>query len=147
MKALFLSLLFFLPAFVFAQISDVQKESSLKINQLIHAYSKARETKDYELLKSILSENVDQLVSNGEWRNGINEAIEGMMRSSSSNPGTRSLEVEKIKFLSDEIAVVDCRYLISAPNGDQRKLWSSFVVVFSKKSWKISAIRNMDPGN
>lgn len=145
MKALFLSFLF-LPAMVFAQISEDQKKSSLKITQLIHTYSQARETKDSELLKSILAENVDQLVSNGEWRNGINEAIEGMMRSSSSNPGTRSLEVEKIKFLSDEIAVVDCRYLISAPNGDQRKLWSSFVVIFSKKSWKIAVIRNMDPG-
>lgn len=147
MKTLILFIFLMLPSFVFAQISDSQKESSLKINQLIHDYSKARESRDYVLLKSILTENIDQLVSNGEWRNGINEAIEGMMKSSNENPGSRKLEVEKIKFLSDEIALVDCRYLISVSGANQRKLWSSFVVVLQKKNWKIAAIRNMDPEN
>lgn len=134
-----------LPVLAFSQIKPAEREEAPKIHQLIGDYSKARETKDTILLKEILTEDIDQLVSNGEWRNGIRAAIHGMMQSSTTNPGTRTLEVEKIKFLSDEIALVDCRYIIKNPDGSERNLWSSFTTVFVKKRWKISAIRNMNP--
>lgn len=129
----------------FGQTTSEQKEQAVKIHHLIAHYSEAREKQDTVLLKSILTEDVDQLVSSGEWRTGISAAIQGMLRSSSESPGTRTLEVEKIKFLSDEIALVDCRYTIKSPNGTKRNMWSSFTVVFHKKEWKISAIRNMNP--
>ncbi|OOG76771.1 DUF4440 domain-containing protein [Algoriphagus sp. A40] len=138
-------LLFLVPTLAFSQIKPGEKEDALKIHQLIEQYSQARETRDTVLLKEILTEDVDQLVSNGEWRNGIREAVDGMLRSSTANPGIRKLHVEKIKYLSDEIALVDCRYVLTDPNGSERNLWSSFTVVFIKKSWKISAIRNMNP--
>lgn len=134
-----------LPGLVFSQIKPGQKDDAVKIHTLIDQYSQARETRDTVLLKKILTDDVDQLVSSGEWRNGIHEAVEGMLRSSTSNPGIRRLQVEKIKYLSDEIALVDCRYILTDPNGNERNLWSSFTVVFRKKSWKITAIRNMNP--
>jgi len=134
-----------LPGLSFSQITADQKEEGIKIHHLIGEYSKARETQDVELLKKILMEDVDQLVSSGEWRNGIQEAIAGMQTSSQSNPGTRTLEVEKIKFLADNIALVDCRYIIKNPDGNTRNMWSSFTVVFHKTHWKIAAIRNMNP--
>ena len=142
MKILFL---FLLPTLAFSQIKPGEKEDALKIHTLIEQYSQARETRDTVLLKEILTEDVDQLVSSGEWRNGIREAIDGMLRSSTANPGIRKLHVDKIKYLSDEIAIVDCRYVLTSPNGTERNLWSSFTVIFHKKHWKISAIRNMDP--
>lgn len=144
MKILFL-FLFIFPAFAFSQIKPGEKEDALKIHTLIEQYSQARETRDTVLLKKILTEDVDQLVSSGEWRAGIREAVDGMLRSSSANPGIRKLHVEKIKFLSDDIALVDCRYIITDPNGQERNLWSSFTVLFHKKNWKITAIRNMNP--
>ena len=134
------------PSLSFAQITADQKEEALKIHHLIGEYSKARETQDVELLKKILMEDVDQLVSSGEWRNGIEAAIQGMQNSTQSNPGTRTLEVEKIKFLADNIALVDCRYIIKS-GGETRNMWSSFTVVFHKTHWKISAIRNMNPSS
>ncbi|GMQ29222.1 DUF4440 domain-containing protein [Algoriphagus confluentis] len=138
-------IVFLIPGLALSQITSDQKDNALKIHHLIGEYSKARETQDTVLLKKILTEDMDQLVSSGEWRNGISEAIQGMLSSTQSNPGTRTLEVEKIKFLSDEIALVDCRYFIQNPNGEQRKMWSSFVVIWKKKEWKIAAIRNMSP--
>ena len=84
-------------------------------------------------------------MSSGEWRNGAAEAISGMVRSSVNNLGSRILKVEKIKFLSNEVAMVDARYLIDQADGTQRKLWSSFILVKKKGKWLISAIRNMDP--
>ncbi|HSF54370.1 MAG TPA: nuclear transport factor 2 family protein [Algoriphagus sp.] len=137
--------LFLVPSLAFSQIKPEEREKAVKIHKLIEQYSQARETKDTVLLKQILTEDVDQLVSNGEWRNGIREAVDGMLRSSNANPGIRKLQVDKIKYLSDEIALVDCRYVITDPNGTERNLWSSFTVVFHKKSWKITAIRNMNP--
>ena len=137
--------LFLLPGLAFSQIKPGQKDDAVKIHHLINHFSEAREKQDTVLLKSILTEDVDQLVSSGEWRTGIRESVDGMLRSSTSNPGTRTLEVEKIRFLEDEIALVDCRYIIKNPNGTERNMWSSFVVVFHKKSWKIAAIRNMNP--
>lgn len=144
MKTLLL-FLFLLPNLAFSQIKPGQKEDAVKIHHLIDHYSEARESQDTVLLKSILTEDVDQLVSSGEWRTGIRESVDGMMRSSNTNPGVRKLHVEKIKFLSDEIALVDCRYIITDSQGIERNLWSSFVVVFHKRDWKISAIRNMRP--
>ncbi|MDO8967090.1 DUF4440 domain-containing protein [Algoriphagus sp.] len=144
MKTLLL-FLFFIPNLVFSQITTGQKEDAVKINQLIDQYSQARETQDTVLLKRILTEDIDQLVSSGEWRIGIAESLKGMQSSTQSNPGSRRLKVEKIKFLSEEIALVDCRYTIESPNGTKRNMWSSFTVLFQKNQWKITAIRNMNP--
>ncbi len=137
--------LFLLPTLAFSQLKPGQKEDAVKIHQLIDQYSEAREKQDTVLLKSILTEDMDQLVSSGEWRSGIREAVDGMLRSSNSNPGTRKLQIEKIKFLSDEIALVDCRYIITNADGVAQNMWSSFSVVFHKRNWTISAIRNMRP--
>ncbi|MDX5339465.1 MAG: nuclear transport factor 2 family protein [Cyclobacteriaceae bacterium] len=140
-------ILLLLPHLSFAQINPDQKEQAVRIHKLISDYSKARETRDTVLLKKLLMDDVDQLVSSGEWRVGIQEAIAGMQASSQNNPGTRTLKVDKMKFLTDEIALVDCRYVITDPSGNSRNLWSSFLVVFHKRDWKISAIRNMSPTN
>lgn len=142
MKLSFLILLIF-PIAVFSQTEKSQEKEKIKI--LIMQYSEARETQDSILLRKILTEDIDQLVSNGQWRSGIAEATAGMQTSTRSNPGTRSLEVEKIKFLSENVALVDCRYIITSPNGSKREMWSSFSVVKTGENWRISAIRNMNP--
>ena len=115
------------------------------IHSLIDKYSQAREKKDTLLLKNILTTDVDQLVSTGEWRNGIASSVQGMLNSSANNPGTRTLVVEKIKLLDQNSAIVDCKYEIQNNDGTMRKMWSSFIIVSDKGIWKISAIRNMLP--
>jgi len=122
---------------------DTNKKQA--IHSLIDKYSQARETKDTLLLKEILTTDIDQLVSNGEWRRGIRAAVDGMMRSSTSNPGWRSLIVESIRFLDERNAITDCRYEIQNADGTIRKMWSTFMVTYQHKKWKISAIRNMLP--
>jgi len=117
------------------------------ITALIDQYQQAREKMDTALLKTILTTDVDQLVSNGEWRNGISAAVQGMLRSSTSSPGTRTLQVDKIRMINPVSAVVDCRYEIQNTDSTVRKMWSSFIVVMDKKTWKISAIRNMLPAS
>ena len=122
--------------------TDKQKKD---ITALIDKYSLARENRDTVLLKAILMQDVDQLVSTGEWRNGVQSSVKGMLRSSATTPGTRTLTVDKIRLVSSTSAIVDCRYEIKNDDGSLRKMWSTFVVVSEKGSWKISAIRNMLP--
>lgn len=120
-------------------------EQNQKIISLIDKYAQARETKDTVLLRQILTEDIDQLVSSGEWRNGIQVALDGMMRSSSSNPGQRILTVDKIRFLNATTGIADARYEIQNPDGTVRKMWSTFIVIKADGVWKITAIRNMKP--
>ena len=142
-----LTFLFFLllSSSAFSQNPLNAKGESQEIINLIGSYSTARETKDTVLLKEILIEDVDQLVSSGVWRKGIDEAVKGMMESSTENPGDRTLKVESIRFLNPDAAIVDARYEIKSASGTIRKMWSTFVVVTDTEQWKISAIRNMLP--
>ena len=123
----------------------VTTKQKKELTTLIDNYSEARENKDTLLLKKILTQDIDQLVSTGEWRNGLEIAVKGMLRSSASTPGTRSLTVDNMKMLSSTSAIVDCRYEIQNADGSMRKMWSSFIAVLVKGEWRITSIRNMLP--
>lgn len=116
-----------------------------KINILIDQYSKAREMQDTILLKKILTSDIDQLVSTGEWRHGLTSAIKGMLRSTASHTGKSIITIDKIKYLTSFTAIVDTRYDVPNADGTIRNMWSCFVVVKDHTGWKISAIRNMMP--
>ena len=130
---------------LYGQDIKVNDKLQKEITTLIDQYSEAREKRDTALLKTILTPDVDQLVSTGEWRVGINAAVEGMLKSSANSPGTRTLHVEKIQTITSSSAIVDCRYEIKNSDGTVRKMWSTFIVIDDKKTWKIMAIRNMLP--
>lgn len=146
MKNIFLLLLLSISGRSFVCAQNTLNEKLRKdISSLIDKYSEAREKRDTALLKTILTTDVDQLVSTGEWRNGIGAAIEGMIRSSANSPGTRTLTIDKIKMLNQTAAIVDCKYDIQNTDGSPRRMWSTFLVVIEADIWKISAIRNMLP--
>ena len=147
MKNIFLLLLLNLTGILFLSGQDNTPDDHQRkaITSLIDQYSEAREKRDTILLKNILTTDVDQLVSTGEWRIGIGASVEGMLRSSANSPGTRTLRIENIRMFNPTTAIVDCRYEIQNTDGTIRKMWSTFFVVAEKKVWKISAIRNMMP--
>jgi len=147
MKKTALFFLLHLVSFMFLNGQDtiLNDKQQKAISSLIDQYSQAREKRDTVLLKTLLTPDVDQLVSTGEWRVGINAAVEGMMRSSANSPGTRTLIIEKIQTITASSAIVDCRYEIQNTDGTVRKMWSTFIVIADKKVWKIRAIRNMLP--
>ncbi len=149
MKNIVLFLLLNLTAvsFLYSQAKTPAEPQRQAISALIDRYAEARERKDTALLKTILTPDVDQLVSTGEWRNGISAAVRGMLNSSAEKPGTRTLTIDKIRMFKPNSAIVDCKYDIQNPDGTIRKMWSTFIVVSNKGIWKISAIRNMLPGS
>lgn len=146
MKNIVLLLLLTIANVTYAYSQDsLSVQAHNAITGLIDQYSTARENRDTTLLKKILTINVDQLVSTGEWRIGIESAVQGMMKSSANTPGTRTLHIEKIRTLTLNSAIVDCRYEIQNADNTTRKMWSTFIVVEDRSIWKISAIRNMLP--
>lgn len=147
MKNIILFVLFYVMVVIglCAQDATTHHQQKQAIESLIDQYAQAREQKDTVLLKRILTADVDQLVSTGEWRRGIQGSLQGMLRSSSSNPGGRTLTVDTIRFLNEETAIVDARYEIQNEDGTLRKMWSTFIVVYQADTWKITAIRNMLP--
>lgn len=147
MKNILLLLVFTLlgASFLHGQEMTPNDKQRKDIYSLIDKYSQAREKRDTLLLKSILTKDVDQLVSTGEWRNGMRASVQGMLKSSATSPGTRTLNIEKIRLLNPNSAIVDCKYEIQNADGTPRKMWSTFIVVSNKGIWKISAIRNMLP--
>jgi uncharacterized protein (TIGR02246 family) len=130
---------------LYGQNGEPDEHQRKAIASIIDQYAEAREKRDTVLLKSILTADVDQLVSTGEWRNGISASVEGMLKSSANSPGTRTLNIAKIKMITPNSAIVDCRYEIQNKDGTTRKMWSTFIIVSVKGIWKISAIRNMLP--
>jgi hypothetical protein len=133
--------------FLYGQQGTPNDHQRNTIASLIDQYSEAREKSDTVLLKTILTTDVDQLVSTGEWRNGIGASVQGMLKSSGNSPGTRTLRIENIRMFNATTAIVDCRYEIQNTDGTIRKMWSTFLVVGEKEIWKISAIRNMMPAS
>jgi uncharacterized protein (TIGR02246 family) len=145
MKNLFETTAFVLWAFTACAQSAPDNKQRQDIHALIDKYSEAREKTDTILLKAILTADIDQLVSTGEWRSGVQSSVKGMLKSSATSPGTRKLTIDKIRMVSPSAAIVDCKYEIDNSDGAPRKMWSTFVVVEEKGIWKISAIRNMLP--
>ena len=83
-----------------AQVVVKKNKQNQEIFSLIDDYSLARENRDTVLLKKILTPDIDQLVSTGEWRSGIQASVRGMLQSSAGTPGTRTLTIDKIKFFT-----------------------------------------------
>ena len=147
MKNILLILLFNVTAFTVLHAQNIMPADKQKkdIYELIDNYSKAREKRDTILLKNILTTDVDQLVSSGEWRNGVAASVKGMLNSSANSPGTRTLTVDKLRMLNATSAIVDCKYEITNADNTTRKMWSTFFVISNQGVWKITAIRNMLP--
>src|SRR5438309_203276 len=136
MKTFLLLLLinFTLPLRFHAQNPLPIEPQAKAISALIRSYATARENRDTALLKQVLTKDVNQLVSTGEWRNGIEAAVQGMLKSSTNNPGTRTLLIDKIRMLNSNCALVDCRYEIQNSDSTIRKMWSTFMVVADQKT-------------
>ena len=134
---LFILLGLMLPVFVCGQQVNVSNKQKQEINAVVEKYLQARDNKDEVLLKSILTDDMDQLVSTGEWRRGKAASVKGMMQSSKSNPGERTIKVENIRFIHPECAIADARYEIQNPDGSARKMWSTFIVVNENGNGKL----------
>lgn len=114
------------------------------IIQIVADYNAARDNQDPQAIEKLFVDDADQLVSSGVWRRGKDTLVQGMLASSAGNPGDRTLTVETVRFVTNDVALADARYEIAGAQG-VRKMWSTFLVVKTSDGWRIAAIRNMLP--
>jgi uncharacterized protein (TIGR02246 family) len=116
------------------------------VREIVQKYMDARDRQDGHALESIFTGDADQLVSSGEWRKGKAEVVRGTLASSRNTGGQRTITVEAVRFLSNDVAIADGRYeLTGLAGGETRKMWTTMVLTRTSDSWRIAAIRNMLP--
>ena len=118
------------------------------ITDLVQHYVDARNGKDAAALRALFTPDVDQLVSTGEWRRGLDALLQGAMASSKKETGHSSVHLESIRLIGPDAAIADGRYQTSAIGSVQpRQMWSTFVLQRTAAGWRIAAIRNMLPAS
>jgi uncharacterized protein (TIGR02246 family) len=132
-------------------LADVPQPSSAgdgeeaAVRSVVRRYADARESRDARAIAEVFTPDADQLVSSGEWRLGREQVVPGTLASSADVGGRRETQVERVRFVTKDVAIADARYSITGlPRGD-RRMWSTFVVVKEPAGWRIAAIRNMLP--
>ena len=114
------------------------------VRDVVRQYVDAREARDPKAVSALFTADADQLVSSGEWRLGRDNVVSGSLASSAQSAGKRTIDVERVHFVSTDVAIADGRYSITG-EGSDRRMWSTFVMVKEADGWKIAAIRNMLP--
>ena len=138
---------FLLPfAAVIRPAQNVTQLQASEVREIIHRYLDAREHHDAKALAELFTPEVDQLVSSGEWRKGRDAVVRGTLASSESTGGHRSITIQTIRLLAPTVVLADGPYeLMGLAGGEDRKMWTSFLLTRSSAGWRIAAIRNMLP--
>jgi uncharacterized protein (TIGR02246 family) len=124
-------------------VGDRAKDNGA-VRDVVRQYVDAREAGDPKAVSALFTADADQLVSSGEWRLGRDNVVSGSLASSAQSAGKRTIDVERVRFVSTDVAIADGRYSITG-EGSDRRMWSTFVMVKEADGWKIAAIRNMLP--
>jgi len=124
-------------------VGDRAKDNGA-VRDVVRQYVDAREARDPKAVSALFTADADQLVSSGEWRLGRDNVVSGSLASSAQSAGKRTIDVERVHFVSTDVAIADGRYSITG-EGSDRRMWSTFVMVKEADGWKIAAIRNMLP--
>lgn len=123
-----------------------QGDDPSEIRAVVSSYLDARGRRDVAAVEALFTSDADQLVSSGEWRKGRDTLVKGALASSESTGGKRTITLESIRMITNDVAVADGRYeLIGLADGTTRRMWSTFVLKRTAAGWKIAAIRNMLP--
>ncbi len=118
----------------------------VSVRELVGKYAAARQSQDAKAIALLFTADADQLVSSGEWRRGRDELVRGMLESSRTNTGARTITVESVRFPISAVGIANARYEIAGVAGaETRRMWSTFVCVKQGGVWRIAAIRNMLP--
>jgi uncharacterized protein (TIGR02246 family) len=116
------------------------------VREVVASYMTARARRDPRAIEALFTADADQQTTSGEWRRGRAAIVPGTLQSSERNPGTRTIRVESVRFLTSDVAIADGPYEIGGAGGAAtRRMWTSIVLVRVADGWRIAAIRNMVP--
>jgi uncharacterized protein (TIGR02246 family) len=125
--------------------SDSRARDETAVRDVVRRYVDARERRQAAEIEAVFTADADQYTTAGEWRRGRAAIVPGALGSSARNPGTRTIQVESVRFVTPDVAIADGPYVIATGAADPRRMWTTLVVVRQASGWRIAAIRNMAP--
>jgi uncharacterized protein (TIGR02246 family) len=131
---------------LFAQ-ADARARDEAAVRDLVRRYVEARERRQGSEIEALFTAEADQYTTAGEWRRGRAAIGRGTLQSSARNPGTRTIQVQSVRFVTPDVAIADGPYAITAGGTDARRMWTTIVAAREGGAWKIAAIRNIAPTN
>src|SRR4029453_1572118 len=87
------------------------------VRAVVRQYVDAREARNPKAVAALFTADSDQLVSSGEWRVGRDDVVSGSLASSAQSAGKRTIDVERVRFVSSDVAIADGRYSITGLGG------------------------------
>lgn len=137
---------FAIAAFALAQQPASRAADEAAIRELANAFLATRAGSDADSLRALLVEEADQQVTSGRMRSGREAVVQGSLETTQATGGQRTITLERIRFLTADVAIADGPYAIVGRNdGPDRHYRTTFVVQRVDGAWKIAAIRNMLP--
>lgn len=114
------------------------------IRQVTQAFIDRRERFDAEGLRELLTEHADQQLASGAIRAGREAVVAGSLEATRSLGGRRSIDLETIRFLGDDVAIANGSYdSTGRHDGSVQRLLTTMVFWRVDGQWKIDAIRNV----
>jgi uncharacterized protein (TIGR02246 family) len=116
------------------------------IRAVVQEFIDTREDNDAQSLRALLTQDADQLVTSGAMRSGREAVVDGSLSTTRGAGGSRTIELESIRFLTADVAIADGPYdIVDRIDGPDRHYLTTMVLTRVAGTWKIAAIRNMQP--
>lgn len=116
------------------------------IRQVVASFIGTRDASDADALRALLTEDVDQRVTSGGVRDGREAVVQGSLETTRATGGERTITLERIRFLTPDVAIADGPYdIVGRSDGPDRHYRTTIVLQRIEGAWKIAAIRNMLP--
>jgi uncharacterized protein (TIGR02246 family) len=116
------------------------------VRAVIQAFLDTREKNDAAGLAALLTADVDQRQTSGNLRSGRDAVVSGSLSTQQSTGGRRTITVDSLRFVGDDVAIADGRYdSLGRADGTDQRMLTSMVLRREGGAWKIAAIRNMLP--
>jgi uncharacterized protein (TIGR02246 family) len=116
------------------------------VRAVIQAFLDTREKNDAAGLAALLTADVDQRQTSGNMRSGRDAVVSGSLATQQSTGGRRTITVDSLRFVGDDVAIADGRYdSTGRADGTDQRMLTSMVLRRERGAWKIAAIRNMLP--
>jgi uncharacterized protein (TIGR02246 family) len=125
---------------------DARAADEAAIRAVVQAFIDTREANDAQGLAALLTADVDQMLTSSRFRSGRDAVIEGSVSTTQSTGGSRTIDLETIRFVTSDVAIVDGPYLsLGRADGSDLRMHTTMVLTREDGLWKIAAIRNMVP--
>ena len=114
------------------------------IRRVTQEFILRRDNNDEAGLRALLTAACDQRLTSGRMRSGRDAVVNGSLDSTRSRGGKRSITLEAIRFLGDDVALANGSY-DSTGRSDGTDLFMRTTMVFWRVNgeWRIDAIRNV----